>query len=339
MSKPKVSIIISNFNGIQLKLLKNNIASLIKPDYPNWELLVVDNASTDSSIEFLQQKFKNHPNCFIIKNPQNIYSQGLNLGAKKATGKYLAYFNNDTKVTNNYLNILIQEFEKDNHLAIAQGKLLNYYKKKILDSVGETIDIYGNPVTVGVGEKDQGQFDQATNILSASGSACIIRKSIFNKLGGYDASYGIGYEDMDLSLRAKRQGYHVKYFPKAIIYHKRAATDFAPFVKAKVKWHFCKNRLATMIKNYPLSLLLKTLPITIILYLGISLYEWIINRNWQMGWIRISAIFWCIFNLPNILTTRSSVYKKSLKFVTQKELKLFSSKSFISLFKDFVSFH
>lgn len=337
MSKPKVSIIISNFNGIQLKLLKDNINSLIQPGYQNWELIVVDNASTDTSINYLQEKFKKYPNCFIVKNPINMYSQGLNLGAKQASGKYLAYFNNDTEITNSYLKILVKEFERNKKLAIAQGKLLNYHKRNIIDSVGETMDIYGNPVTLGAGEKEQGQFDKTADILSASGSACFIRKSIFNKLGGYDPSYSIGYEDMDLALRAKRLGYQVKYFPKAIIYHKRAATDFAPFIKTKVKWHFNKNRLTTMIKNYPLLLLLKTLPVTIALYLGISFYEWFINHNWRMGWVRISAIGWCIFHLPYILSLRSSIYKNCLRFLSQSELKLFSSKSFISLFRDFIS--
>ena len=105
--------------------------------------------------------------------------------------KYLAYFNNDTEITNSYLKILVKEFERNKKLAIAQGKLLNYHKRNIIDSVGETMDIYGNPVTLGAGEKEQGQFDKTADILSASGSACFIRKSIFNKLGGYDPSYSI----------------------------------------------------------------------------------------------------------------------------------------------------
>ena len=106
MPKPKVSIIISNLNGIQLDLLKSCIDSLTKPNYSNWELIVVDNASTDSSVAYLKKRFKNHKNCFVIQNPINMYSQGLNLGAKKATGKYLAYFNNDTAITKDYLENL-----------------------------------------------------------------------------------------------------------------------------------------------------------------------------------------------------------------------------------------
>lgn len=334
MSKPKVSMIVSNLNGMQLNLIKDCISSLIKPNYQNWELIVVDNASIDSSVAYLKKKFKDYKNCFVIENPINMYSQGLNLGAKKASGKYLAYFNNDVAITKDYLNNLVKEFEKDKKLAIAQGKLLNYKNRQNIDSAGETMDIYGNPVTIGMGEKDKGQFDVIENILSASGSACIIKKDIFKKLGGYDPGYGIGYEDMDLALRARRMGYQIKRFPDAVVYHKRAATDLAPFVRIKVKWHFNKNRITTMIKNYPLSLLVKTIPVTLLIYFLITVYEWIIRRNWRIGWVRLTSIIWILFNLPSILNQRSKIRNLAL---SNNELELFSSKSLISIFNHFTS--
>ncbi len=337
MSKPKVSIIVSNFNGIQLGLIQNCVNSLIEPGYQNWELIVVDNASTDDSVEYLQKKFKKLDNCFIVENSSNMYSRGLNLGGKKASGKYLAYLNNDTEITENYLGNLVKAFEENKKLAIAQGKLLNYYKRDIVDSAGETMDIYGNPVTLGIGEKDLQQYDQTNEILSASGSACMVQKRFFEKIGGYDPDFGIGYEDMDLALRVRRLGYKIQRFPSAIVYHKRAATDLAPFIKVKVKWHFNKNRITTMIKNYPVKLLFKTLPITLLLYLGIAFYEWLIRRNWQMGWLRISSIFWCIFNLPIILASRYSINKMGAKSLSAKELNLFSSKSLLSIFRHFTS--
>lgn len=337
MSKPKVSIIVSNFNGIQLGLIQNCVNSLIEPGYQNWELIVVDNASTDDSVEYLQKKFKKLDNCFIVENSSNMYSRGLNLGGKKASGKYLAYFNNDTEITENYLGNLVKAFEENKKLAIAQGKLVNYYKRNIIDSAGETMDIYGNPITLGIGEKDLQQYDQTDEILSASGSACMIQKRFFEKIGGYDPDFGIGYEDMDLALRARRLGYKIQRFPSAVVYHKRAATDLAPFIKVKVKWHFNKNRIIIMIKNYPVKLLFKTLPITLLLYLGIAFYEWLIRRNWQIGWLRINSIFWCIFNLPIILASRYSINKMGAKSLSEKELNLFSSKSLFSTFRHFAS--
>lgn len=336
MSKPKVSLIVSNLNGLKLNLLKDCINSLIKPNYQNWELIVVDNASSDGSVEYLKNKFKKYRNCFVVENPVNIYSQGLNLGAKKATGKYLAYFNNDTKITQGYLKNLIKELEKDSKVAIAQGKLLNYYKINIIDSAGETMDIYGNPVTIGFGEEDGKQYDKPEEILSGSGSACMIRKDLFKKIGGYDPDFGIGYEDMDLALRVRRMGYKVKRFPDAVVYHKRAATDLAPFIRTQVKWHFNKNRITTMLKNYPFLLLLRALPVTILLYSGITIYEWLIRKNWQMGRMRIYALIWCLFNLPKIIIKRSKTkrYSKN-KLINKRELDLFSSKSLLNIIRDF----
>ena len=194
------------------------------------------------------------------------------------------------------------------------------------------MDKYGNPVTLGTKEKDKKQYDKIEDILSASGSACIVRKTIFVKLGGYDPDYGIGYEDMDLALRARRQGYSIRRFPKAICYHKRAKTDLADFIKIKVKWHFNKNRLATMIKNYPPTLLFKALSVTLALYTGIAFWEWFVNRNWKMGWVRVSSIFWVIINLPKILDKRAKITKSGKPSLSDSDLALFSPKTLSSIY-------
>lgn len=332
---PLVSLIISNLNGMNLNLLKDCLHSLTNPDYPNWELFVIDNNSTDDSVIYLKKKFEKLPNCHLIQNPVNMYSQGLNLGAKNANGEYLAYFNNDVALKKGYFHELISQFKKDKKLAIAQGKLLNYYDHTKIDSAGETIDKYGNPVTIGTREKDEGQFDIEEEILSASGSACMIRKDLHEKLGMYDPDYGIGYEDMDLALRARRLSYTVKRFPKAVIYHKRASTDLAEFVRVKVKWHFNKNRIATMIKNYPFSMLLTTLPVTFSLYIGIGFYEWLIMKNWRMGWVRFTSIFWLVLNLPRIISKRLSINNLGSRSLSKHDLDLFSSKPLFSIIKDF----
>jgi hypothetical protein len=307
----------------------------MKPNYPSWELLVVDNNSKDKSVKYLKKRFSKIKNCKIIQNPVNMYSQGLNLGAKMASGKYLAYFNNDVAIKKGYFQELVKKFEKIPAIAIAQGKLLNYHDHKLIDSTGETMDKYGNPVTIGAKQVDAGQFDKEEEILSASGSACLIRKEVFDKLKGYDLDFGIGYEDMDLALRARRLGYKVKRFPKAIVYHKRASTDLADFIKIKVKWHFNKNRLTTMLKNYPDQLLLETIFITVLLYIGITFWEWLVNKNWQLGKVRLSSIGWVIIHLPTIFAKRRQVSKMSTKNLGESELKLFSPKTLGELFTEF----
>ncbi|KKR10655.1 MAG: putative glycosyltransferase [Candidatus Woesebacteria bacterium GW2011_GWA1_39_21] len=335
MKNPKISIIISNLNGVRLKLLDDCLNSLTKPNYPNWELFVVDNNSDDESVLYLQKRFQKLKNCHVIKNKVNMYSQGLNLGAKHAKGKYLAYFNNDVAIDKNYFRYVINKLESDSSIAILQGKLLNYYKRNIIDSAGETMDKFGNPITIGSGETDRGQYNNENEILSASGSACVIKKDIFQKIGHYGPEYGIGYEDMDIALRARSMGYKVVRFPKAVVFHKRASTDLAPFIRTKVKWHFNKNRLSTMIKNYPLSLLITSLPFTIMLYVFIGSWECLVHGNWKIGLTRFTSIGWVISNISKIIQRRNAIKKVTVDGYVFP-INLFSDKSFFTFFKDFL---
>src|SRR3989338_540779 len=260
---PKVSIIISNYNGLQLNLVIDSLTSVLNCDYPNYEVFLIDNASTDNSVTVVKRKFGKDKKLKIILNSVNMYSQGLNLGIENSDGEYIVFFNNDIEFKHGYLQKIVNLFRKDPKAALIQGKLLYFYDHKIIDSSGETMDIYGNPMTIGAGERDLGQYDRQIHILSASGSASVIRRSAVNFVGNFDSDYGIGYEDMDLALRLRLKGFKVLYLPDAVIYHKRGKTDLSTMIRVKVRWHFNKNRLATMIKNYPLLLLIKALPIKI----------------------------------------------------------------------------
>lgn len=321
---PLISIIISNYNGAKLNTLQECLKSFEKIDYPNCEILLVDNASTDDSIEVAQKISGKNPRFKIIKNPVNMYSQGVNLGFKEANGKYIALFNNDIELGKKYIQRLLAAFKKYPKLAYAQGKFLWYFNHSIIDSAGETMDIYGNPVTLGYKTKDKGLFDKEEEILSASGAACLIKKSALDKVGVYDPEYGIGYEDMDHSLRFRHHGFIMMRIPKAICYHKRGVTDLSPIVRVKVRWHFNKNRLATMIRNYPLPLLIKALPITLLIYLSNMLWEMLILRNIPLALTRPEAMWWILQNFSYLLVCRREVRSTASSKTDKKILKLFA---------------
>ena len=334
MKWPKVSIIISNYNGLQLNLVINSLSSVLDCDYPNYEVLLVDNASTDNSITAVKRKFGKDKKLKIIRNSVNMYSQGLNLGIENSDGEYIVFFNNDIEFEHGYLQKIVNLFQKEPKAALIQGKLLYFYDHKIIDSAGETMDIYGNPMTIGAGERDLGQYDRQIQILSASGSASVIRRSVINFVGNFDSDYGIGYEDMDLALRLRLKGFKVLYLPDAVIYHKRGKTDLSTMIRVKVRWHFNKNRLATMIKNYPTALLIKTLPITILLYTGAGFWEIFIKRKFNLGLTRFTAIFWVIRNIPSLLNKRfiirGSITKKGEQSMSNLLLKGSLLRSFLS---------
>lgn len=333
---PKISAIISNYNGVKLNLILPSLASILKADYPNFEVIMVDNASSDNSTSLIRKKFGRDKRLKIVENPINMYSQGLNLGIKVASGEYIAFFNNDIEFKEGYFQNIIKAFDKNPKVALIQAKLLYYYDHQIIDSAGETMDMYGNPITIGRGEQDLGQYDKPKEILSACGAAAVVRRSILAKVGAIDADYGIGYEDMDLALRIRLEGFKVLYCPSAGIYHKRGKTDLSSLVRVKVRWHFNKNRFATMIKNYPTLLLLKTLPVTILLYIGAGLWEIFLKGKISLGLTRFTAMFWIILNAPNLIKKRVTIRKNINKVGENSMLCLFSKRSILTSFLSFV---
>ncbi len=337
MRWPLVSVVMSNYNGVTLNLLNDSLPPILKNSYPNLEVILVDNASTDNSVDYIKNKFGKNPRLKIIQNHINMYSIGLNLGVKNSSGKYVAFFNNDVVVEDDYFQKIITFLEKNSDIALAQGKLVSYYNKKIIDSAGETMDYFGNPITIGSGQNAKESYNQIMEILSVSGSCSILRKSVISKVGYFDDDYGIGYEDMDLSLRAWLRGYRVVYSPDAIAFHKRAATDLSPMVRAIVRWHFNKNRLATMIKNYPLTDLITCLPVTIIIYIFAGLWEILLKKNYQVGITRFSAIIWAIDHLPNIIRkrglARNGINNSNFEIIRKLLFKKILFQSFLSFLK------
>src|SRR5690348_1564297 len=155
----------SNYNGVTLKLIESSLSSILKNNYSNLEVILVDNSSTDNSVETVIRKFGANKRFTIIKNPVNMYSQGLNLGIKKSTGKYVAFFNNDARVEDGYFQEFVKFLEKNKSIALAQGKLLSSKDRRVIDCTGETMDTYGNPTSIGNGEKDNGKYTDICDLL------------------------------------------------------------------------------------------------------------------------------------------------------------------------------
>lgn len=332
----RVSVVVSNYNGCKLNLLEESLTSILGNNYPNLEVILVDNASTDTSVAMAKKKFSKYSNFKIIQNPVNMYSQGLNLGILNLTGDYVAFFNNDVIANNGYFQKFVKFLDKDSNIALAQGKLLSYFDHKIIDSVGETIDSFGTPITIGAGAYAKGHFDKTVEVLSVSGSCSILRKSAVTDIGYFGDSYGIGYEDLDLALRAWLHGYRVVYYPKVTAFHKRGATDLSAMVRIKVRWHFNKNRLMTLIKNYPWGFLLRNLPITLAIYMVAGLWEMILKRRVRLGLTRFTAIGWIVINLPKILAERNQIQRKIKKQNILKIQKLLFVKSFSKSLLSFI---
>ena len=236
MSSPKISVIIVNYNG--KKLLENCLESLFKTDYNNFEVILVDNNSTDGSMEFVT---KNYPKIIVIKLDSNKgFAEPNNIGAKIAKGEYLLFLNNDTVTTTNFISEMVKVLEKDEKIAICQSLLLK--PDGNIDSSGDFID------KMGIVYNSKTKIDEIKEISSARGACMLIRKKIFDKLGGFDEKFFFSFEDVDLGWRSWILGYKVVIVPNSIVYHDAGKTSSK--FKSEAAFHGLKNQLAMKITNF-----------------------------------------------------------------------------------------
>ena len=308
---PTISAIVTNYNGWELGLLKDFFDSFFGGDFKDFEIFMVDMVSTDGSVEKVREKFGRDKRLQIIQNPVNNMSNGINMALKKAKGKYILFLNNDIYFKKGSIRKMVDFMDKSPNVGQIQGKVVSYFDHRKIDSVGESMDIYGNPVTLGAGEEDRGQYDQTREILSVTGSSALFRTSLIKEVGFLDSDYGIGYEDMDLSLRLRLYGYRIFYLHNAIVYHRRASSTsrVSESLRTQIKFWFNKNRIATIIKNYSFFNVLKTLPIVVLIYIATGLFEIFYKRLWRFGLTRFNAIFWMVMNFSKLLKKRSKVQR------------------------------
>jgi len=258
---PSVSIIIVNFNGKEF--LRRCLTSLLTTNYPNFEIIMVDNASTDGSVELIGKLFGSYPCIKVIKNSENLgHSEGCNVGAKVAKGNYLVFLDSDTEikagscvsenneslnVPQNWLSELVKVMEGDQSTGIAQAKIVLAKDNRLLDYTCIAIDALGTwHATYGLKEDE---FKENFEILAASSGCCIVRRKVFEEVGGFDSDYFIYDDDTDFSLRTRLLGYKVVLVPSAIIVHRGGVLRG---INPRTVYHSAKNRVCTMLKNYEL---------------------------------------------------------------------------------------
>lgn len=244
----RVSIIIVNYNGRDF--IGECLDSVLASNYPDLEIVVVDNASTDGSFEYLKKKYRKDKKVKIVRSDKQLYfTGGSNLGAKTARGEKLIFLNSDTVVDRNFIQELVN-FAKDKDKCLVQPKTLFYNQKNVIDNVGGKYNFLGFGFAIGRGEKDQGQYDKNVRIDYANGTCFMIDRKFFEELGGLDEWYRYYYEDVDLNLRARKRRGESWYCYKSVIYHKGSLTFKSNVHNETLLFNIRKNRLRTLIKNF-----------------------------------------------------------------------------------------
>jgi len=277
MSPKKVSVSIVNYNT--KGFLEGCISSVLAQDYPDIEVVLVDNASLDGSAEFVRDRF---PSVKIIENAQNLYfAEGQNVGIRASAGEYVLALNTDVVLEKDFVSEMVRAIESDDRVGSVSGKIMRPDKKTI-DTAGQSVGRNRKPVDRGYGETDKGQYDTPGFIFGAGGVCPLYRRAMLDDVaieGEYfDETYGMYYEDLDLAWRAHARGWKAYYTPKAVACHERGGTgkQVRPFLNIlrgydmaylpdELKAMLLANRYKTMLKNDKLPDFLLNLPF-IILY-------------------------------------------------------------------------
>lgn len=224
MKYPKVSIVIVNWDG--KRYLEICLPSVFNLNYPNYDVILVDNGSTDSSVEFVK---RNYPKVKIIRLDKNYgFAKGNNIGIEEALKdtnvKYIALLNNDTRVDKNWLSELVKVAESDEKVGMCAPKILRMDNPIIIDSTGAVFK-WGSICDRGRGKVDKGQYDKKLSIVGAGGGSGLFKREMLEEIGLFDDDFFAYYEDSELIWRAYKEGWKARYVPTSIVYHKGGGTS------------------------------------------------------------------------------------------------------------------
>lgn len=307
----KIAVVILNWNGANL--LRQFLPSVIQYS-PETTIYVADNASTDNSIEVLQEEF---PTVKRIQNTGNFgFAKGYNEALKVVDEPILALVNSDIEVTENWLTPILSQFENEPNTAIIQPKILDFKKKTHFEYAGAAggfIDKYGFPFCRGrifeALEEDKGQYDDSIDIFWASGACFFIRNEVFKKLNGFDEDFFAHQEEIDLCWRAHNLDYKIKYNGKSKVYHVGGAT-LKTGSPQKTFLNF-RNSLWMMTKNLPKKKLFSRIFMRMVLD-GIAGIKFLVEGKPKHLWAVLKSHFYFYFYFSKFFRKRS--YKQFPKY-------------------------
>jgi GT2 family glycosyltransferase/glycosyltransferase involved in cell wall biosynthesis len=254
---PRVSVIVVNYRGAEhtvtcLRALRDEL------DWPAeaLELICVDNASGDGSPQRIAAAV---PQARLIRSATNTgFAGGCNLGVSEATGTIVAFLNNDARPHHEWVRAAVETLRDDPGIAAVASKVLDWDGERI-DYVDGGLTWYGMGYKPHVGKPDDGAHDTARDVLFGTGAALLVRREVFEQLGGFDERFFMFCEDVDLGWRLNLRGYRVRYEPRSIAYHRHHASLHGAD-PARETYLLERNALAALYKNVSDETLATALP-------------------------------------------------------------------------------
>ena len=250
----EVSVVIPNFNGIAF--LDSVLASLEGQTLSNFEVILVDNGSTDGSCSFVTA---NYPWVHLIELAENFgFCGAVNAGIRAAKAPYVLLLNNDTEVKEDFVEEMLAAIRRHKNAFSCGARMVQYHDRDKLDDVGNYYCALGWSFARGRG-KDIHAYETEDRIFSACAGAAIYRKKILEKIGYFDEEHFAYLEDTDIGYRARIYGYENWYAPKAIVYHVGSGTSGSRYNQFKTRYS-SRNNIYLIYKNMPLLQIILNLP-------------------------------------------------------------------------------
>ena len=311
-----LDIVIPHYNGKDM--LKTCLDSIEESVVIQYRVILVDNGSTDGSQQMVRESF---PGVLLIENGKNLgYAGGCNIGFKSCSAAYVFFYNNDTEITPNSLQLLVEFMDENPHVASVQPKILSMRYKGKFDYAGAAggfIDNLGFPWCRGRVideiEEDHGQYDNPIEVFWTSGAAVLYRKKVIDEIGAFDLKFFAHMEEIDLNWRSINAGYVHYILPQAVVYHYSGYT-LGTGNKQKLYFNH-RNNILMILKNasiwrvlwlYPLRLVLDVMMIVKAIFSG--------EFDWAAGILK--ALFGHLLLWPHALNER----KKHRAFIKSRKL-------------------
>ena len=296
-----VTVVIPTWNGRDL-LRTIILPSLAEQTYSAFQILVVDNGSTDDTAEYLRAEWRNVRLLQLDVNEG--FAGAVNKGIAAATTPYVALVNNDVELARTWLAELVEALDRFREAASVVGKLMDYGERDIIGAVGDVVTAIGTFHPRAYGERDIGQYDVPERVFSACAGAALYRRAALADVGPFDEDFFAYVEDVDWGFRAQLLGYDCWFVPSAVAYHVGGVTAKSNSVRRKA-W-IARNSFWFVVKNYPATLLLRN---------GHKISYVVAQRFWELrreGDTRVAAnaAVTALKRLPTMFRRRRTIFAR-----------------------------
>ncbi|MGO9320646.1 MAG: glycosyltransferase family 2 protein [Solirubrobacteraceae bacterium] len=255
MGAPRLVVAIATYNGREM--LEIVLPSLCQQTFRDFRVVVVDDASSDGTVEWLAERW---PQVEVVAHSRNRgVSASLNSCLRAGPSEFVALLNNDIELDPDCLGELIVALTEHPEAGAACGKLLNYSRRELLDGAGDAYTWGGSARRRGKGSSDTGQYDKPQEVFSVCAAAAVYRRAALDAVGLFDERFFFNYEDIDWCFRAQLAGWSCRYVPSAVAYHVSSATLGSAATEFKL-YHNWRNQIWVVAKNYPAGALVRHAP-------------------------------------------------------------------------------